>query len=125
MTDISRVEKKGPARPSHANYLDVLPTAIADMADAVLTPQSGPFPGLNFPVHKAMLVANSAVFAEIFLQEEASMPEIPMPGDSLWDVYTALKYLYAGYSPHGTATTSSPDIKSVLRLSSDLLTNTP
>lgn len=91
-----------------AAYMDGLPAAFADMSDVILLVDDA-----KLPVHKAILAANSAVFAELFLTASArqspSVLEVPLPGDNKWDVYTALKYLYKGCT---LCTSSSPEIKS-------------
>lgn len=91
-----------------ADYMDGLPAAFADMSDAILLVDDA-----KLPVHKAILAANSAVFAELFMtasaQQSNSLLEVPLPGDRMWDVYTALKYLYKGCTP---CASSSPEIKS-------------
>ncbi len=91
-----------------ADYMDGMPAAFADMSDAILLVDDA-----KLPVHKAILAANSAVFAELFMtasaQQSHSLLEVPLPGDTIWDVYTALKYLYKGCT---LCTSSSPEIKS-------------
>lgn len=91
-----------------ANYMDGLPAAFVDMSDTVLLVDDA-----KLPVHKAILAANSAVFAELFMtasaQQSHSLLELPLPGDRMWDVYTALKYLYKGCTP---CASSSPEIES-------------
>jgi len=91
-----------------ADYMDGLPAAFADMSDAILLVDDA-----RLPVHKAILAANSAVFAELFMtasaQQSLSLLEVPLPGNRMWDVYTALKYLYRGCTP---CASSSPEIKS-------------
>lgn len=88
--------------------MDGMPAAFADMSDAILLVD-----GAKFPVHKAILAANSAVFAELFVtasaQQSYSLLEVSLPGNTIWDVYTALKYLYKGCT---LCTSSSPEIKS-------------
>ncbi|KAL0044723.1 hypothetical protein WJX82_006897 [Trebouxia sp. C0006] len=88
--------------------MDGLPAAFADMSDAILLVDDA-----RLPVHKAILAANSAVFAELFMtasaQQSLSLLEVPLPGNRMWDVYTALKYLYRGCTP---CASSSPEIKS-------------
>jgi len=102
--NVSVPEKFSP----RADYMDGLPAAFADMSDAILLVDDA-----KLPVHKAILAANSAVFAELFMtataQQSLSLLEIPLPGDRMWDVYTALKYLYRGCTP---CASSSPEIKS-------------
>ncbi|KAL3150582.1 hypothetical protein ABBQ32_000392 [Trebouxia sp. C0010 RCD-2024] len=99
--------------PSYlADYLDVLPAPIAGMTDAVLIVEEA-----RFPVHSAMLAANSAVFDDLFCAEEQHeiILEIPLPGDQASNVHTALKYIYAGYPLRRCrecATESFPRIKS-------------
>ncbi len=90
-----------------ADYMDGLPAAVADMSDGILVVD-----GAKLPVHKAILAANSAVFAELFADSEHdsnSTTVVFHAGDRMWDVYTALKCLYRGCTP---CASSSPEIKS-------------
>ncbi|KAL3158793.1 BTB/POZ domain-containing protein 9 [Trebouxia sp. C0010 RCD-2024] len=58
--------------------------------------------GEHLPVHSMILGANSKVFAAMFNKATAEQPdschllEVPLPGDSLRDVSTALRYMYKG-----------------------------
>ncbi|KAL3137841.1 hypothetical protein ABBQ38_005094 [Trebouxia sp. C0009 RCD-2024] len=97
---------------SLADYLDALPAPIAGMTDAILIVGEA-----RFPVHSAMLAANSAVFDDLFCtaEQQELMLEIPLLGDQASDVHTALKYIYAGYPLRRCrqcATKSFPRIKS-------------
>lgn len=92
-----------------ADYLDGLPAAFADMADTILIVDSA-----RLPVHRAILAANSDVFATLFISATAGqstpMLEVPLLDDAMWDVYTALIHLYKGCT---VITASSPEIGSV------------
>lgn len=78
-------------------YMGQPSPAFAKMADVMLVVE-----GRHLPVHSMILGANSNVFAEIFNKAIAQQPdswhllEVPLVGDSLSDVTTALSYLYQG-----------------------------
>ena len=102
----------GASMPSYlAEYLNVLPAPIASRTDAILIVGED-----RFPVHSAMMAANSALFDELFLTAEAEQPkelmlEIPLSGDQASDVH-----IYAGYPLQRCrecVTTSFPRIKSI------------
>ncbi|KAL3158794.1 hypothetical protein ABBQ32_011521 [Trebouxia sp. C0010 RCD-2024] len=70
--------------------------AFASLADAHLVIE-----GIRLPVHSTILAANSDILAQIFAEATAQHPtqrqlEVPLPGDSLRDVSTALRYFYKG-----------------------------
>ena len=73
------------------------PSVFAELADTCLVVQ-----GTKLSVHSAILAANSKVFAEMFCEAKgqqrdfAHQLEVPLPGDTLRDVRTALEYLYKG-----------------------------
>lgn len=78
-------------------YMLGLSEQVASMADAVLIVQ-----GTELPVHTYILAANSPVFADI-LEAPPAAPQktkplyrIPLEGDSLPVVCTALRYMYIG-----------------------------
>ncbi|KAL3135629.1 BTB/POZ domain-containing protein 9, variant 2 [Trebouxia sp. C0009 RCD-2024] len=81
----------------HPQYMAQLSAAFANMADVKLLVEGQPL-----PAHSMILAANSKVFAEMFTKATAQQPdssqqlEVPLPGDTLKDVSTALDYLYKG-----------------------------
>ena len=81
----------------HPPYMAQLSAAFANMANVKLLVEGQPL-----PAHSMILAANSKVFAEMFTKATAQQSdsnqklEVPLPGDSLKDVSTALDYLYKG-----------------------------
>ena len=97
------------------DYMHGLSTPFAEMLDASLFVE-----GTSLPVHRAILAASSTVFAELFncASTEKPMPalefsafrqalissscqtssstqlQVPLPEDKIWDVCTALKFLF-------------------------------
>ena len=78
-------------------YMLGLSEQVASMADAVLIVQ-----GKELPVHTYILAANSPVFAAMLEtaqttpQKSKTLHHIPLPGDRLAVVCTALRYMYIG-----------------------------
>ena len=81
----------------HPEYMSKPTVAFASLADALLIVE-----GQKMPVHSTILAANSDVFAQMFVEATEQHPifkhlmEVPLPGDSLKDVFTTLHYLYKG-----------------------------
>ena len=119
-----------PTLPVHTNDASAQPAAymlglsdqVARMADATLVVQA-----TELPVHTYILAANSPVFAEMLesahstatpAEPQKSKPrhKIPLEGDSLPVVCTALKYLYLGslvVSPSKPAIQSCEDAAAI------------
>lgn len=97
---------------THPEYMGQSTEAFASLADALLIVE-----GKKLPVHSTILAANSNVFAEMFVEATERHPiskhllEVPLPGDSLKDVSTALQYLYKGCTVWlgGALVISGPD----------------
>lgn len=111
MADTSAGQAPQPPAPGVlpcADYMDGLPAAFADMADTILMVDNA-----RLPVHRAILAANSGVFAALFISATAGqltpMLEVPLLDDAMWDVYTALMHLYKGCT---VITPSTPEIRS-------------
>ena len=82
-----------------SGYMLGLSEQVASMADAVLIVQ-----GTELPVHTYVLAANSPVFADMLEtapvatapQKSKPLHNIPLEGDSMHVVCTALRYMYLG-----------------------------
>ena len=104
-------------------YMSGLSEQVKSMADAVLVVQER-----ELPVHTYILAANSPVFAEMLgtaaaetitqpvassnreaMQGARSLTRVPLQGDNLQVVCTALKYLYVGSH---VVSPSQPEIQS-------------
>ena len=89
-------------------YMLGLSEQVASMGDAVLIVQE-----VELPVHTYVLAANSPVFATaletIAPQQSKRLHKIPLEGDSLPVVCTALRYMYLGSL---VVSPSEPAIKS-------------
>lgn len=95
MTKVTTAEAKETELSSV--YMLGLSEQVASMADAVLFVQE-----TDLPVHTYILAANSPVFADMLEaaptapQKSKPLRKIPLEGDSLPVVRTALKYMYLG-----------------------------
>ena len=115
-----------------------LPTEFVEMTDACLIVD-----GASLPVHRAILAANSTVFAKLFNCATTKKPmpapepsalrlaqvsgncqtsnttqlQVPLKGDNIWDVCTALIYLYKGlvFSSSPSEITSSADARALVK----------
>lgn len=83
-----------------ADYWKGTTTAFQNIADVKLLAE-----GHSLSAHKALLAANSRIFAEMFASEHdqasasiATMTEVPLHGDSLGDVALVLKHLYSSFT---------------------------
>lgn len=83
--------------------------ALARSADTELVVED-----VKLRVHSIILAANSKVFADMLdsvpVQQEESenLLQVPLPGDSLKDIRTALRYLYKGCTLFSDDMISSP-----------------
>lgn len=76
----------------NATHMIGLPASFQEMADVVLVVE-----GSELPAHKAILAANSKVFADLFASQApsaSSKQEVPLIGENLQDTITALTFLY-------------------------------
>ena len=103
----------------NASYMSSLPASFQEMADVLLVVE-----GVDLPAHKAILAANSAVLADLFVslataasRLKAGLPEIPMLGESLQNVTTALTYLYRNcvFSSDARPINSSEDATALIK----------
>ena len=92
--------------------MEGLSAPFADMTDTVLIIGEA-----RLPVHRAILAANSAVFADMFIaagrDESASSSykmEVLLHGDKPQDVHTALTYIYRGCT---VCRASPPELMSI------------
>ena len=77
-------------------YMEGLPESVAVLTDTILKVD-----GTDLPVCRAILAVISSVFADLFAYalsrgSKSSRLEIPLVGDEVPDVRTALEYLYKG-----------------------------
>ena len=92
-------QNRAPVQPAGSKYSHMgrQPSVFAELADTCLI-----VGGTKLHVHSAILAANSKVFAEMFSEAKGQQQdfkhqlEVPLPGDVLGDVRTALQYLYKG-----------------------------
>lgn len=99
-------------------YMEGLPESVASLTDAILKVD-----GTDLPVHRAILAINSPVFADLFAYalsrgSRGSRLEIPLVGDEVPDVRTALEYLYKGCTICSSSALhfkSSDDAKSLVK----------
>ena len=104
-------EGQGAEAPEHT-YMLGLSEQVQAMADAALLVQNQ-----TLPVHVYVLAMQSPVFAEAFGAAQSpekahGKPAVPLVGDKLQDVCTALKYLYqASYTI--SSTNGTPAVQSV------------
>ena len=98
--------------------MEGLPASVAALSDTILKVD-----GTNLPVHRAILAINSPVFADLFAYalsrgSKTSRLEIPLVGDEVLDVRTALEYLYKGCticSSSALLLKSSDDARSLVK----------
>lgn len=107
---------------STQSYMEGLPGSVAALADTVLKVD-----GTDLPVHRAILAFNSPVFADLFAyalsrrSKTTTRLEIPLVGDEVEDVRTALGYLYRGCTTCSSSTPqleSTDDAKSLVKFAS-------
>lgn len=99
-------------------YMEGLPESVAALTDTILKVD-----GTDLPVHRAILAVNSPVFADLFAYalsrgSRSSRLEIPLVGDEVLDVRTALEYLYKGCTVCSSSELhpkSSDDAKSLVK----------
>ena len=104
--------------------MSFLPESFQMLADVLLVVQN-----VGLPAHKAILAANSTVFAELFSSQESAgssteesgpqaLPQVPLVGDNVHDAKVTLTYLYKSciFSTEATPINSPEDAKALIKV---------
>ena len=99
----------------NAIHMISLHASFQEMADVVLVVE-----GSELPAHKAILAANSKVFADLFAihaPSVSSKQEVPLIGESLQDTITALTFPYRNcvFSSSAQSINSPEDARPLLK----------
>lgn len=113
-----------PCQSSLPTYMSCLPESFQMMADVLLIVKD-----VGLPAHKAILAANSTVFAELFSSPESAgsstkengpqaLPQVPLVGENIHDVKITLTYLYKScvFSTDATPVNSPEDAKALIKV---------
>ena len=104
-----------PLLSQNAIYMSSLPASFQEMTDVVLVVED-----VALPAHKAILAANSKVFADLLASQEpaaSTQQKVPLVGESLQDAIKALTFLYSNcvFSTNVQSINSPEDAKPLIK----------